>query len=605
MNNTNIFIEKLMGLLENIPHLSDGERKEFINRMARFERLFTPKNESADTFYYEIKIKDHKSFVRKHYPVPMTHRESVGRKLEEMEEAKIIERCDSCYCNPLRIVIKKDGSVRVCLDARYINEIVEDDHEGPPLINELLQKFYGTTYMTTADLETGYWQIPLHPNSRKYTAFVYDSRMYRFCRVPFGLKTAGSAFIRAINFALGNRFSEVLTVYIDNFLIATRGSFNDHLNALESVFEILQNKNFTLKLDKSLFCQKKIKFLGHELSTTGIRPLADKLDIIKNFQKPKNVNELQQFLGICTYYRNFTACHSNLIEPFRDLLKAKRSWSWDESHDLAFQKMKLAFVKCVELGHHIPNAKYILQTDASDTGVSGILYQYDSDGNPRIASLVSRCLGVAELNYTTTEKELLAIVYSVTKLRVYLLGREFEIITDHKGLIFLKSTAYLSARLIRWCLILQQYHFTISYCKGSDNIIADFFSRNPRGIFEDHSSKILSIDVLSMENQFEQVQCWSNEIDMGKNLTDSLKNLSVLQKEDDTCKLIFERVSKGDKLEFYVIEKDVLFRRDKFLQLWQVVIPAFIIDQLIEQIHTGLGHPGVYKTIMYLRQYYY
>lgn len=156
------FDETLWSIILAIPNLTDNERKSFVERMLKFERLFTPKRESANVPPYRLRIKEHKHYIRKHYPVPLVHRGKVDLKIDSMEDDGIRERCDGCYCNPLRIVIKNDGSVRVCLDARFINSIIEDDHESPPLVSELLQKFFGTTFMSTTDLDTGYWQIPLH-----------------------------------------------------------------------------------------------------------------------------------------------------------------------------------------------------------------------------------------------------------------------------------------------------------------------------------------------------------------------------------------------------------------------------------------------------------
>lgn len=144
----------------------------------------------------------------------MAHRKEVDNAMIEMLKRNIIEPSNSKHCSPIRIVLKKSDTVRVCLDARYVNNIIESDHETPPLVGELLQKFDGVNLMTITDLESGYWQIPLHPESRPYTAFLYNSKLYQFCRVPFGLKTAGSAFIRSIAWALGSQFDDILTIYI-------------------------------------------------------------------------------------------------------------------------------------------------------------------------------------------------------------------------------------------------------------------------------------------------------------------------------------------------------------------------------------------------------
>ena len=134
--------------------------------------------------------------------------------------------------------------------------------------------------MTVTDLVTGYWQIPLHQSSRKYTAFLNHSKMYHFCRIPFGLKTAGSAFIRALNYAVGNQFTDILTIYINNFLITTTGSVYEHFFSIQAIFNVLQEKNFTLKLEKSIFCQSKVNFLGYELSIDGVRPIPERLEFI-------------------------------------------------------------------------------------------------------------------------------------------------------------------------------------------------------------------------------------------------------------------------------------------------------------------------------------
>ena len=236
---------------------------------------------------------------------------------------------------------------------------------------------------------------------------------------------SGSAFTRALSFALGNQFNDVLTIYIDDLLIATPGSFTDHLNSLRKIFTILQNQNFSLKLEKSHFCCKSVKFLGYELSTEGILLFCDKLDVTRSFPIPGNRNQLQQFLGVCTYYRQFSVRHSNFVDFFRTLLKESGPWNWTSEHTRVFNDLKENFANCIMLRHIIPNATFRLQTDASNFGISGILYQFDKFRNHRVVTLVSRCLNQAELNYTTTEKELLAIIYSITKLRTLLIGKKF------------------------------------------------------------------------------------------------------------------------------------------------------------------------------------
>ena len=185
---------------------------------------------------------------------------------------------------------------------------------------------------------------------------------------------------------------------------------------------------------------KRLSHGDRQLSTEGILPPPDRLEIIRNFPIPESRLNLQQFLGLCTYYRQFNMRHANYVGPFRGLLKESNPWIWTSEHTLAFDELKRNFANCIMLKHIIPDAPFRLQTDASSCGIAGILYQVDKEGDHRVVSLVSRCLSGPELNYTTTEKELLAIIYSITKLRTFLIGRRFTIITDHKGLTFLNTT---------------------------------------------------------------------------------------------------------------------------------------------------------------------
>lgn len=203
----------------------------------------------------------------------------------------IIERGISQYCNPLRIVKKEDGKVRICLDVRFLDKVIEDDLESPPLMNELMQKYYGAQWFSKLDLTHGYWQVALEKSSRPYTAFLFEYKTYQFCRIPFGLKTAGSGFIRALSLALGEDFNKYISCYIDDILIGTE-TFEEHVVILREIFQRLIKYNFTLNLSKCVFFQQRISFLGFEVSAEGILPQWPKLELILKFEEPKNRKQL-------------------------------------------------------------------------------------------------------------------------------------------------------------------------------------------------------------------------------------------------------------------------------------------------------------------------
>lgn len=218
--------------------------------------------------------------------------------------------------------------------------------------------------------------------------------------------------------------------------------------------------------------------------------------------------------------------------------------------------------------------------------------------------MVSRCLNGAEIHYTTTEKELLAIIYSVTKLRHYLMGTRFLIITDHKGLTFLNTTPYLNSRLIRWSLCMLQYDFEIEYCQGRDNIVADFFSRNPVGKFESSKSNHLSIDVINEKLEISgDINC--SEIIMNDEVRESLGHLEELQKQDQNINKIIQSLKENERNKYFFIHEGILFHYEEQMRAWQVVIPQVLTNKIIDCIHSKLGHPGVYKTYEYIRQFYF
>lgn len=527
-----------------------------------------------------------------------------------MIENEVIERAVSQYCNPLRIVKKDDGSVRVCLDARFVNKIIEDDHESPPLISELLQKFHGARWFFKIDLTQGYWQVKLHKDSRPYTSFLFDSKLYQFRRIPFGLKTAGSGFIRSLSFALKNDFDQYISCYIDDILIGTT-TFEQHLNILEGVFKRLIDYNFTIKMSKCCFLQSNVPFLGFIISREGIAPEPMKLDAILEFEEPKNKRQLQQFLGICNYYRQFNVNHSKSVDPLRNLLTKETDWVWTEEHSSAFKKLKQNFANCIKLKHVIPNAQFRLQTDGSDKGVRGVLYQIDEQKEHNVIGVVSRCLSRAEVNYTTTEKELLAIVYSIEKFRVYLIGVRFLIITDHQSLTFLNMAVFQNARITRWNLLLQQYTFNVEYCRGIDNVVADFFSRNPEGKFiEENAEKIV---ISSLHSSFLPIEN-SNEkaiirviaaLKKDTLVQEGFKELGRWQRTDPEIIKALDGQEFNAQPSNYILQDHILFKKDKKSEEWKIVIPKRLQQSLIKTIHEKLGHPGVYKTQAHLKRFYY
>lgn len=509
--------------------------------------------------------------------------------------------------NPSRVVKKKNGAVRVCLDARWLNKQIESDNEAPERIDELLQDVEGIQFMSTTDFVMGYWQVPLAVTSRKYTAFLHNGRCYQFTRIPFGLKTAGAGFVRAVSLGLDNEILSKIKTYIDDFFIASR-SFLEHVNTLDLLFKRLSVLGFTLSLEKSRFFCESVRFLGVVIDRWGVRADPEKLRTIQEFPHPKDRKQLQGFLGVCGFSRRFVIKHADFIAPFRDLLKPCTKWHWTQEHESAFIRLKQNFMECVTLHHVMPDRKLRLQTDASDAGICGVLYQITEENDLRIISITSRVLTTYEVKYTVTEKELLAIVYSLLKFRRYLLGVQFEIVTDHRALTFMLSTPYHNSRLMRWVLFVQEYDYEIRHCKGSDNVVADYFSRN----FEEVSTvnriqKDYLLCVLGKEcvGSFDE-ENEANRLIAGLQIRDELlydsRDLARLQANDDMTKRLHSERSAS--LEFRK-ENDILYCRSRRNEGWKLIVPEGLEETLLSSIHEQLGHAGGFKMHKYICRYFY
>lgn len=581
--------------------LGESDMKQLIDLVLEYRDVFSEDAGCLVGYEHELKLTVKRPVIRSSYSIPIAHRSGSLIALKKLLDAKVVEKSDSAQCNPIRAVEKRDGTIRLCLDARRLNTMIEGDQEGPPAIADITQKYHGTTHFFLSDMTCGYYHVLLAKESRQYTAFVIEGQCYQFTRVPMGLKTAGAIFMRAIRQVFGSEFEQFLTTYVDDLLINSR-SFTEHLNNLRKLFEKCMEVGLRLNLKKTVFCGSEVPFLGFILSVDGLRPSPGKIRAIEEMAEPRSREELMRVLGVVGYYRGFVAKYANYVEPFRDILSTKNRFRWTAAHREAFQEIKKRFMDTVVLKYYIPEKKFKIQTDASKAGISAVLYQHDDEGNPRIISLISRTLSKHEVAYGATELELLAIIYAVMKLRTYLLGRKFDIITDHQALTFLMHTPFHNHRLIRWSLIIQEYDFDISHCKGKDNIVADYFSRYFPDVNDevknDQNTVALTEFVSSngVKDDFECVELAAvNKIDMPE-----LKYIRKLQDQDrDLANL------KDEDKEYYCVNDGVLFHKNKNEIRYRVVIPVQLQKELIELTHERSGHMGSYKTLKALEKLYY
>ncbi|CAK1596186.1 unnamed protein product [Parnassius mnemosyne] len=319
-------------------------------------------------------------------------------KLNEMEQAGIITRTSTPYSSPLTFTLKKDGSIRVLLDARSINKKMVAETEKPPIQLDVLNSFHGANYITTIDLNNAYFQIPINKDGRKYTGFTFNGKSYVYNVLPQGLKTSVGSFSRAMNLILGPEVQEFCVNYLDDLAIITTGTLDKHLEHIDIVLSKLNKAGLTCNLQKCEFICKEIKMLGYIISTEGIKTDPDKIRAIQEFPAPKKIKQLRAFLGLCNFYRRFIPNYSESIIPLCELLKKGRKFQWSGKEQKAFDFIKQQFINTIQLHHPDFNKPYYLQTDCSGVGMAGVLYQIDDNNEMRILGYHSKALKGPELN---------------------------------------------------------------------------------------------------------------------------------------------------------------------------------------------------------------
>lgn len=395
-----------------------------------------------------------------------------------MLQEGIIEPSSSPWSSPVVIVRKKDGKYRFCIDFQQVNNVTRKDAYPLPYINAILDKLRRARYITSLDLKQGYWQVALDESSKPITAFTVPGMgLFQFRVMPFGLHSAPATFQRLMDRVIGPDLDPYSFAYLDDIIVLGE-TFEQHLDHQSEVFRRLRGENLRLNPEKCQFCRKSLRYLGHLVPADGIQTDPEKVSAIEGLSASTNVRGVRRFLGIASWYRRFVKDFSKIAHPLTRLLKKSVKWSWTKEQQQAFDQLKKCLTEVPILACPDFSRPFVLQTDASDHGLGAALIQNGSSGDHVIA-YASRTLTATERKFSVTEKECLAIVWGVEKMRPNLEGYHFTVVTDHQSLRWLHSLKSPSGRLARWSIYLQQFDFEIKYRKGVLNKVADALSRDP------------------------------------------------------------------------------------------------------------------------------
>ncbi|CAN6566252.1 unnamed protein product [Malus baccata var. baccata] len=400
---------------------------------------------------------------------------------------------DSKWISPTQVVPKRSGITvvkndnnelvptrlttwwRMCVDYRKINAGTRKDHFPLPFIDQMLERLAGRAFYCFLDGYSGYNQIPVAPEDQEKTTFTCPFGTFAYRRMPFGLCNAPATFQRCMMSIFTGLVEHVVEVFMDDFSVFG-DSFDQCLQNLSLVLERCIKTNLVLNWEKCHFMVKQGIVLGHLISNRGIEVDKAKIDAIEKLPPPTTVKSVRSFLGHAGFYRRFIKEFSKISRPLCDLLAKDAPFVFDEACLEAFKKLKTLLTTAPIIAAPDWSLPFELMCDASDFAVGTVLGQR-KDRLPQVIYYASRTLNDAQLNYATTEKELLAVVFALEKFRSYLVGAKVIVYTDHAALKYLLSKKDAKPRMIRWILLLQEFDLEIRDKKGRENVVADHLSR--------------------------------------------------------------------------------------------------------------------------------
>ena len=465
-----------------ISHLPQSKKVEMRELLLQYKGIFAKNNNQPGTtnmIRHDINTGDAQPITQAPYRSNPEKRKEIQRQVQSLLDAGQIEPSKSPWSSPVLLVPKKDGGWRMCVDYRKLNAVTKKVSYPIPRTEDTFDYLLQAQWFSKMDAASGFWQVPMENSSKEKTAMITPDGVFHWKVMPFGLCNAPATFQRLMDVVLtGLKWKECL-VYLDDVLVFSK-DWQEHLVHLRHIFERLEEAHITLKLSKCEFAKKEIQFLGHIVREQKILPDDRNVEAVTNFPLPKDITGIRGFLGLVGHYRRFIPRFADKSLPLRKLLKKGEVFKWESDQQKAFDELKDAITSKPVLGLPDFSKPFRLSTDASNVGISAILSQLDDAGKEsHVIGYRSRALRGAEENYSTIEKEMLAIVFGLQKFDYYLMGsgQPFEIVTDHMPLCHLPNSRDPYGRIGRWALLLQGYDYKIKHLPGQKNVVADVLSR--------------------------------------------------------------------------------------------------------------------------------
>jgi transposase InsO family protein/predicted aspartyl protease len=617
------------GPTENDPELEERYQLEkaadrilgFPDRYAEFEDVGS---KEASDLLPPHRPYDHQIHLDK--PNDLSYSPLYKMTAEELEEVKryllenlakgFIEPSQSPYAAPILFVKKSDGRLRFCIDFRKLNELTRKDQYPLPLIDELLARISQAKIFTKLDIRQAFHRIRMHPDSEELTSFRTRYGTYKCKVLPFGLTNGPATYQRYMNDVLFDYLDDFCTAYLDDILIYSENELEHEIH-VRKVLQRLRDAGLQVDLQKCEFHVTRTKYLGFIITTDGIEVDPEKIAVVVNWQAPYNVRGVQSFLGFCNFYRRFIRDYGTIARPLVQLTRTGVAFEFNKKCWDAFEELKLRLTSAPVLRHYDPKLETMIETDASDGVVAGVLSQLHPDGEWYPVAYYSKTMAPAECNYEIHDKEMLAIVKSMGAWRAELQGTpgRIKVYSDHKALEYFMTTKRLTARQARWAEVLSEYYFTIMYRAGTQNQKADALTRRDHEVeaqdlvkTEYRTRALLSQDQvdprvlrdLGIEiNDVELEPIEERTFEESIQLTDRIIRAN---RDCDSLEALRAQATSANQGEF-TLEDGLLLHTGCLVVPKVDNLPTSLIREAHDQISTA--HPGRDKTYRLLRSRYF
>ncbi|RXN35516.1 gypsy retrotransposon integrase 1 [Labeo rohita] len=444
----------------------------------------------AKHIVHRICLVDEKPFRLPYRRVPPSHYEKLRVALDETEEKGIIRKSKSEYASPLFLVWKKNGDLRICIDFRWLIARTLKDAHPLPHQSDALAALGGNAFFSTMDLTSGFYNVPLHKDDRKYTAFSSPFGLHEYNRMPQGLCNSPATFMRMMMSIFGDKNFTSLLCYLDDLMVFAP---NEHvaLERLEMVFSRLKAHNLKLSPKKCHFLRKSVKFLGHVICEDGVKTDPGKIKAITDVKAVDLMDsdgltpchkKIRSFLGMVLYYQHFIERCSAKAKPLFDLIsktdtrgsRGRRRklnskvmctkvspTDWTDKCQEAFDTLKEDLLTSITLAHPDFNCEFILAIDASFDGLGAVISQIPEGGTmARPVAFASKTLSHSQMNYLAHRLEFLVLKWVVCdKFHHWLNGRHFTAWMDNNPLTYILTKPRLDACEQRWVAKLASFSF--------------------------------------------------------------------------------------------------------------------------------------------------